>query len=345
MTLGSASRTAAAPAGAPPWTPEHPVREVLRARRESGSKPGERTDGFKVGLAVEGGGLRGVVSASMLTALEDLGYADTVDDVYATSSGAMNAAYFITRDTWFPLSIYFDDLTTGEFLDFRRVLRGRPPMRLDYVFDEVAAHRKPLDYPGIIAAAQRLHVAVTDVDELRPLDVADFTSPEDLRSALLAGAWLPLALRGTARFRGHRAMDGGLLRAHPFRAAVLDGCTHVLSLSTVPIGPLPTRVPVLERVVGRHLDRVRPGLGSGFLADLRHYLHHDLPLLRRTRRHPEPGPYLLDLAPLPGTPEVKRHELDRGRLLDGARSAYRAAHLALEATDTQVIPRLTPRPL
>src|SRR5206468_3457588 len=34
-------------------------------------------------------GLRGVVSAAMLVALEDLGYADAFDEVYACSSGAL----------------------------------------------------------------------------------------------------------------------------------------------------------------------------------------------------------------------------------------------------------------
>ena len=41
------------------WDPAHPVLEVLRARRASGSLPGQRTDNAKVALAVEGGGRPG----------------------------------------------------------------------------------------------------------------------------------------------------------------------------------------------------------------------------------------------------------------------------------------------
>ncbi|MBW4716421.1 patatin-like phospholipase family protein [Saccharothrix obliqua] len=316
------------------------MREVLHRRRASGSAPGARTDGYKVGLAVEGGGLRGVVSGAMLSALEDMGFADCFDDVYACSSGAVNGAYFITRRTWYPLSIYFDDLTTGVFLDFRRVLRGVGPMNLEYVFEEVLAHRKPLDYAAIIAAAQRLHVMVTNVDELSTLDVADFDSPADLRSALRASTWLPLAIRGTADFRGQRAVDGGVLRFHPFRAAVLDGCTHVLSLSTRPIAPPRSGTPLINRVVARHLEKVKPGLGSGFLAGMDEYRLHDRPHLARSRHHPG-EPAILDLAPLPDTPEVKRHEVDRGKLLDGARSAYRVAYEVLEGEEVVVVPRMT----
>ncbi|HEY1571304.1 MAG TPA: patatin-like phospholipase family protein [Pseudonocardiaceae bacterium] len=322
------------------WDSAHPVIQVLRARRKTGSRPGERNDGFKVGLAVEGGGLRGVVSAGMLTALEDLGYADAFDDVYACSSGAVNGAYFMNRRTWFPLTIYFDDMTTGQFLDFRRVLRGQGPMDLDFVFDEVLVDRKPLDYAAILKSAQRLHIMVTDVDDLDTLDVSDFGSPEDLRSALRASAWLPLAIRGTTQFRGHRAIDGGVLRFHPFRAAVADGCTHVLSLSTRPIAPPRTRISLTNRIVATYLERVRPGLGKGFLAGVREYVFQDKPYLTRSRIHPDEKAAVLDLAPLPGSPEVVRHETDRGRLGEGARSGYRVVHVALEGTDAVIVSRL-----
>ncbi len=323
------------------WARQHPVRQVMLERRAAHSKPGERDDGFKVGLAVEGGGIRGVVSAAMLTFLEDLGYADAFDDVYSSSSGSVNAAYFIMRQTWFPLSIYFDDLTTGEFLDFRRIMYRRAPMDLDYIFDDVLVKRKPLDYEFIIRAKQRLHVMVTDIDALKPLDVSSFRSPEDLRSALMASTWLPLATRGVTSFRGSRAIDGGILQFHPFRAAMADNCTHILSLSTRPMGPLKSKLSLLNRIVARHLERMRTGLGKEFTSSMGQYMTKDKPFLVRSRLHPEGSPAVLDLAPLPGTPEVKRHEVDRGLLLDGARSAYGAAYLALEGEQVQVIPRLT----
>jgi hypothetical protein len=176
-----------------------------------------------------------------------------------------------------------------------------------------------------------------------PLDVSEFASTEDLRSALRASTWLPLAVRGTTPFRGNRAIDGGVLRPHPFRTAVLDGCTHVLSLSTRPIAPLRRSVEVLDRLVARHLERMRPGLGEAFLAAQREYVAEERFYLERSRTRPE-RPAVLDLAPLRGTPEVKLHEVDRGKLLDGARSAYRAAYLALEGKDALVLPRLTVHP-
>src|SRR4051794_30226330 len=105
------------PTAEPPWAANHPVLRVLRERRRSGSAPGQRDDGCRVALAVEGGGLRGVVSAAMLQALEDLDLRDCFDAVFACSSGAVNASYFLVGETWYPVSIYYDDLTNRNFLD------------------------------------------------------------------------------------------------------------------------------------------------------------------------------------------------------------------------------------
>ncbi|TCO61991.1 hypothetical protein EV192_102128 [Actinocrispum wychmicini] len=289
--------------------------------------------------------MRGVVSGAMLVALHDLGYADGFDEVYSCSSGALNGAYFVARDTWFPLSIYFDDLSTGQFLDFGRALRGQMPMNLDYVLDEVLARRKPLNYRAIIDSAQRLHVLITDVDALKTVDLTEFKTWEDIRAALRASAWLPVVTRGTSSVRGMRGIDGAVLQRHPFRTAHADGCTHILSLSTRPIGRGPERITLGNRLASRYLDRLRPGLGDGFISAIRTYLAEDKPHLQKSRLCPGQDAAVLDLAPLPGTPEVKRHETSFGTILQSARSAYRALYLALEGVDVQVVPRLTVYPV
>jgi hypothetical protein len=58
----------AAPArhAAPPPPVDHPVLDVLRQRMMEGSRPGARGDRFKLGLVVEGGGMRGIVTGARL---------------------------------------------------------------------------------------------------------------------------------------------------------------------------------------------------------------------------------------------------------------------------------------
>src|SRR5947209_12381435 len=146
------------------WDPEHPVLQILRQRRETGSKPGARDDSAKVALAIEGGGMRGAISAAMCTQLDDAGFSDAFDVVYGGSSGAVNATYFVAQQCWYPLSIYFDDLATNDFVKFSRALSGSSILNLDYVFDQVFRSAKVLDYQAAIESPVSLVISVTDVD-------------------------------------------------------------------------------------------------------------------------------------------------------------------------------------
>ena len=60
------------------------------ARQRPASRPGDRDDGHVVCLAVEGGGMRGAVSAGMCVVLEAAGVVDAFDRIYGVSAGALN---------------------------------------------------------------------------------------------------------------------------------------------------------------------------------------------------------------------------------------------------------------
>ena len=45
---------------------DHPTLGLIQQRARQGCKPGQRRDGFKLGLVVEGGGMRGIISGAML---------------------------------------------------------------------------------------------------------------------------------------------------------------------------------------------------------------------------------------------------------------------------------------
>jgi hypothetical protein len=84
-------------------------------------------DGFRVALAVEGGGMRGCVTAGMVTAIHYLGLEDTIDVVYGSSAGTVIGAYFITRQLpWFGPELYYDALTMAgdKFINTKRFLRA-----------------------------------------------------------------------------------------------------------------------------------------------------------------------------------------------------------------------------
>lgn len=100
------------------------VFEALRRRRAEGSKPGARNDGLKIGLVVEGGGMRGCISAGGVGALLQEGYYDCFDAAYGSSAGAMNLTYYLAKQPE-GVAAYEEDLCDGTFLDLKRHIARR----------------------------------------------------------------------------------------------------------------------------------------------------------------------------------------------------------------------------
>jgi len=74
---------------------QHPVLRAIWERKKSGSQPGARTDGYKIALAIEGGGLRGSVTAGMSAAVMELGVHDCFDLVLGSSAGSIIGTYLL----------------------------------------------------------------------------------------------------------------------------------------------------------------------------------------------------------------------------------------------------------
>src|ERR1700754_2635751 len=94
----------------------HPVAAVMRERRLAGWRPGARTDPHCVALVLEGGGMRGVVSAGMVAALERLELTDAFDVVVGSSAGAINGAAFLARSGVRASDAYCGPLASREFV-------------------------------------------------------------------------------------------------------------------------------------------------------------------------------------------------------------------------------------
>lgn len=204
------------------------------------------------------------------------------------------------------------------------------------------AHRPRRRLEAVLRSPVPLHVAVTLVDELRADTPGEFASRADLRSALRAGTWLPLATRGSAEFRGRRAIDGGALVSHPSRFAIESGCSHLLSLSSR--GRRSSRPDLLQWYAGRHLERMRPGLGAAFRRADR-LGEADRAQLAVWRLAPGDSPAVLDVFPRPDA-EISRQEIRSGALQAAARAAYETMWWAVSGDRVRAYPRLVagPRP-
>jgi predicted patatin/cPLA2 family phospholipase len=230
-----------------------------------GSSPASRTDEAKLALVVEGGGMRGVVSGGMVTALDELGLQSAFDFVVGTSAGALAGAFFIAGQTHMGTSIYYEDLTGREWLDYRRALRGSPIVALDYLIDELMVNHKVLDHARILTSEVPFYAVATRVPEYVPEVLGDFRDEDELMAALRASARIPLVAGKPVSLRGREYIDGSLTEAIPLKAALDLGATHLLVLLTRPLGKVRRHPGHLQRRVAfPMMNRLQAGLGNAY---------------------------------------------------------------------------------
>ena len=239
--------------------------DILIARRDRASRA-PHDDGARVALAVEGGAMRGVISAGMVSALEELGLTDAFDAVYGSSAGAINAAYFLASQARLGTTIYYEDINSRAFIDMRRMVLGRPIVDLGFLLDDVAMRRKALAIDRVLAATSPLSVVATDVDTAEPAIFRDFRSGSDLIGALRAGATMPVVAGPPRELAGRRYLDASLSQPIPVLAAEAAGHTHVLVLLTRS-GGMRARPSAFDRYyVEPRLRRLSPLLAQRYLA-------------------------------------------------------------------------------
>ena len=138
----------------------HPVLDVLRARLREDSTPGRRSDPYRVAVVMEGGGMRGVVSAGMTAALEGLGLTRCFDLVVGSSAGALNAAALLGGVARPAAAMYYTVLASKQFVNPVRLLFGKPALDVRFV---LASSDPP---PGVAEAARRAGAEVVTKSEL-----------------------------------------------------------------------------------------------------------------------------------------------------------------------------------
>jgi predicted patatin/cPLA2 family phospholipase len=209
--------------------------------------------------------MRGVVSAGMVWALEDLGCTHAFDAVYGSSAGAINAAYFLAGQAGLGTSIYFEDINNRSFIDLARPLRGRPILNLAYLLEDVARRRKELRASEVLAGPTPLSVLATDVDAERSVGFSKFSAVDELFGALRAGATMPVVAGGPFSYGGRRLLDASLSEPIPVETAEADGHTHILALLTRG-GSAVSQPSAFDRFyVGPRLRRISPALATKYL--------------------------------------------------------------------------------
>lgn len=307
------------------------VRELIKRRAAEGSRPGSRRDPHRLALCIEGGGMRGIVSAGMVVALEQLGLLPVFDVVYGSSAGAINGAFFVAGQAAFGTSIYYEDINNKQFIDFGRTFGPRPVLDLDLLVWDVMRERKRLDVARVLTSPTQFRTLATDTASGERAVFDAWTSEDDFLGALRAGATMPIVAGPPYRYRGGSYWDALLTEPVPAGIAEDEGCTHLLVLLTRPAGAAGPRLSLSDRIfVVPRLRAVSPPLARRYAARAQAYTT----LLQTLGAGYGPRQRAAVLTAAPRETVAGKLERDRRLLLAAAGAGRRAVFdsLGLDAT-------------
>ena len=207
---------------------------MIEERARSGSRPGHRDDGLRIALSIEGGGMRGTVSAGMALALYERGLLPALDAVYGSSAGAISAAWLLSSAPE-GLRGWTDPNYARSLIRWSAPLHRRPRRRpvvdVETLVEVLYQTEFPMDFASILASPIEYHPLATDAatgesTDLRPL----ITDAVELRLALRASASLPFLAGPPIELRDRRFYDAGVAESIPFRTPLAQGATHILVL-------------------------------------------------------------------------------------------------------------------
>ncbi len=305
------------------------VLEVIEDRLRCGSKPTKRTDSMKLGLVIEGGGMRGVIAGGMISALEVLDLKDVFDVVYGTSAGAIIGAYFVAGQARLGTSIYYENINNNQFINLRNIFSTKPIMSLEFLLDQVCINEKPLNVDRVLNGPVPLVATATALSDKTAHSLECFSDNEDLFQALRCSARIPWVAGESVHFRGQHYVDGGVTQPIPYNAAADGGCTHVLALLTMPRGTLRPPASLIERyVIARWLNNRSSGLGNQYLQGIRRH-SEQIAFLKSHERQREAGIQALPIQIAPNLGPIGPLEKTQSILINGAKAGFQAVYKAL----------------
>ncbi|MDL5157771.1 patatin-like phospholipase family protein [Actinomycetospora termitidis] len=300
----------------------HRVLDLLASRRAEGSGPGDRSDPYRLALAIEGGGSRATYSSGMVLGLERLGLARCFDAVYGASAGALAGSWLVGGQAEACCAGWWEPGLMERVTRPRRGLRGRPVVDVEYLVETVGRDVVPVDWQAILSAEVPLHPVATDVDTGEAFDLhGTMTDVDSLRLALRASANVPLLAGLPIEIHGRRLVDAAVAEPLPFHTALDQGATHVLMLRTRRADQEAIDATRLEKaLVGRLGQAKVPGLVHVLGNRLENRRADDEWLARASALDaddPGDGPFLLEVRPPEGADTINPLETDPDRLRRG----------------------------
>ncbi len=183
---------------------------------------------MKIGLVLEGGGMRGFYTMGVLDYLLD--HQLMPDYVIGVSAGACHGVSYVSKQRGRSYRVNTNYLEDKRYISLSNFIKTKSVFGMDFIFDEVPHQLDLFDYETFLNSPVEFKLAVTDVETGKPV-YFDKTHLNYDCTVLKASSSIP-GFAPMVDYQGRKYLDGGTSDAIPFSKAFEDGCDAVIVVLT-----------------------------------------------------------------------------------------------------------------
>ncbi len=184
----------------------------------------------KIGIVLEGGGMRGIYTAGVLDFFINKNI--YFPYVIGVSAGACHALNYLSGQKGRDKDIALKFLGDKRYLSFRNLIRTGEIFGFDFIFGELSEKLLPFDYETFEKSKQELVVGVTNcVTGQCEYFYKSKTSTDEILKVVRASSSLPFISKEVI-INGKAYMDGGISSSIPLKKAIDDGCEYNIVVLT-----------------------------------------------------------------------------------------------------------------
>lgn len=172
------------------------------------------SDNNRLGLVLEGGGMRGVYTAGVLDFFLEENF--FVDGIIGVSAGAVQAVNFVSRQEKRGFRVIATYVNDKRYMSFRSLLLTGDLFNRKFCYERIPNELDPFDYETFRNSSTRCYATATNVltGEASHLELKDLRDDMD---KLRASGSLPL-VSNLVNIDGIPHLDGGIADSIPFEA-------------------------------------------------------------------------------------------------------------------------------
>ena len=182
----------------------------------------------KIGLILEGGGMRGIYTAGVLDFFIDKNI--EVDLVVGVSAGGCHAASYLSKQYKRAYHTNIDYLDNKEYISFRNLIKTGSIFGMDLMFNKIPNELYLYDHDAFSKSKSKFTVVTTNCETGQ----AEYFTLTDMKRDIMylqASCSIPM-FANIVEIDGYKLVDGGVADSIPIEYAIKEGCKKNIVILT-----------------------------------------------------------------------------------------------------------------